>query len=111
MVDRKDVVLAVLGASSAIAGFVLVFFGLTLGILQSYDAETPSSVVRKYKVTATASAGAFLSGMASVALSLWWLGGTQAGALYWSAIATMVLQLALLVGLASWVLVTFVWQS
>lgn len=111
MVSQKDGVLAVLGTSAAIAGFVLVFFGLTLSTLERYDAETPETVVRRYKWLATCTATAFLFGIGSVALCVWWLAGDQQSALYGWSVALLLIQLALLVGCASWLVAVIVWGT
>lgn len=109
MVENKDVVNGVLGASSALAGLSLVFFGLTVSTLRSYQAGTPNSVLTSYKWLASIVGAAFLLGVAAVALCVAWLALAQHPAFRVLAVAAFGVQLALLLVSAGWVLAQFVW--
>ncbi len=109
MVEGKDVVNGVLGAASALAGLSLVFFGLTVSTLRSYQAGTPDKVLTSYKWLASIVGAAFLLGVAAVALCVAWLALAQNAALRVLAVGAFGVQLALLLISAGWVLAQFVW--
>jgi hypothetical protein len=52
MVEPKDVVLAVFGATSALAALVLVFLGIIVTGMQSFPPTVSPAVKRPYKVAA-----------------------------------------------------------
>ena len=111
MVEDKDVVLALVGASAGLAGFALVFLGLVTSTLQSFDSETPTEVLTSYKVLASAVGLAFLAGVATVLLDVWWLAGTHPTLLYHLSVLFFAAQLALLVAAAVWALIVLVWRN
>ncbi|MFN2505915.1 MAG: hypothetical protein ABR540_17095 [Acidimicrobiales bacterium] len=111
VVENKDVVQAVLGATSALAGLVLVFLGILVNTLQSYPADTPAVVTRGYRIVANVVGAAFTLGVASLALCVWWLAVSQDSLARLLALATFVAQLALLVASAVWVLSKIVWKD
>ncbi|MHB8613103.1 MAG: hypothetical protein ACYDAL_11835 [Candidatus Dormibacteraceae bacterium] len=45
LIAEKDVVLAILGASAALAGFVLVFLDVIVASYQSYSGGVPGEVI------------------------------------------------------------------
>src|SRR2546423_2960856 len=45
LIEPKDVVLALLGASAGLGGFVLVFLGVIIASYQSYAGNVPGPVV------------------------------------------------------------------
>jgi hypothetical protein len=53
-VPHKEIGLAVLGASSALAGILLVFIGLLFARADSFPAELPDSVSNKFRRAAVA---------------------------------------------------------
>jgi|GEM_PF-2695219 hypothetical protein len=111
VVEHKDVVLAVLGAASAIGALLLVFLGLLVGSLQSYDSSTAKSVTRPFKIAATGISAAFLCSVLSIGFSVWWLVGDQPGAPYGWLVSLFIAQLALVTVAAGWVLVKLVWRA
>lgn len=111
VVEHKDTIQAVLGASSALAGLVLVFLGLIVNTLQSYGSETPEVVTRAYRFMAAVIGMAFLLGILSVAFCVWWLAGNQNRIIQGLALGFFAAQLVLLIGSAVSVLVTFVWRD
>lgn len=102
---------AVLSASSALAGLVLVFLGLIVNTLRSYQSDTPGAVTRGYRILASVIAAAFISGITSVSLCVWWLAGDQDAYLRGPAVGAFVAQLVLLIVSAVSVLAVFVWKE
>ena len=111
MVEDKDVVLALVGASAGLAGFALVFLGLVTNTLESFDSDTPTEVLTGYKVLASAVGLAFLAGVATAVLGVWWLVGSHPTPLYHLSVLVFAAQLALLVSAAVWTLVMLVWKK
>src|SRR4051794_32940853 len=110
-VTDQDVVLAVLGAAGGAAGFLLVFLGLSVSTIQSYDTETSNKVLLADRILATLIGGAFLCGLAAVATATAWLAGDQGHAWYTATLVVFVIQLALLLVSALWVWGKFVWKD
>ena len=110
-VENKDIVQAVLNASSALAGFLLVFLGLLLNTLQSYGSGTPGAVTKGYRILATMAGAAFLVGILALSFCMWWLAVSQDSTVRWLAVGSLVTQLVLLVGSAVAVLIVFVWTD
>jgi hypothetical protein len=81
-VESKDVVIAALGASAALAGFVLVFLAVVLTGLSSFPPETVRLVRRRYLRMAAISVAAFLISLVTVALGVVWLAFGRNGAVY-----------------------------
>jgi hypothetical protein len=73
MASDRDVVTAVFGASSGLAGLLLVFLGIVVSAFQSYSAATPAAAVAPYRRAGRAILAAFLLGLATVAVALAWL--------------------------------------
>ncbi len=73
MIESKDVVLGALGASAALAGFVLVFLGIIIATYQSYAGSAPPSVVRPYRIASISLFTTFGLSLATVAMCLVWL--------------------------------------
>ncbi len=73
MIEHKDVVLALLGASAGLAGLVLVFLGFIISTMASFDPGAGAAVLAPYRRTAGVVAGAFALSIATVAVSTWWL--------------------------------------
>ena len=81
MIAEKDVVLAILGASAALAGFVLVFLGVVVASYQSYSGSVPVQVVKPYRTVGGILLGAFGLCLVAVLVCLAWLvGGGPDGA-------------------------------
>ncbi len=102
MVEPKDVVVAVLGASAALAGFVLVFLGIVIASYQSYPGGVPADVVRPYRIAGTALLATFALSLVTVALSLLWLINGGSASLYDAAVVLFAVQLAAVFGSAAW---------
>jgi hypothetical protein len=95
MVETKDVVLAIFGATSALGALILVFLVLVAGALQSVGEANPK-VKLPYKIAAGMSFGGFLLGVACAGLSIWWLTLHQPHAVYVAVVVTFLVQLAVL---------------
>jgi hypothetical protein len=96
-VASKDVVIAALGASAALAGFILVFLGIVITSLSSFPPETIRLVRGPYGWAARLALGAFALSLATVALGFTWLAYDQPGIAYrsvqWLFFAQLVLVL------------------
>src|SRR5437879_12129099 len=73
LIEPKDVVIAILGSSAALAGFELVFLGIIIAAYQSYSGSVPEHVVQPYRLTGTALLGTFAVSLVTGAISLLWL--------------------------------------
>jgi hypothetical protein len=109
VVAHKDVVLAVLGASTAIAALVLVFLGLLVTGAQSIRPTDPAEVRTPYRVVGGLALGAFLLSLGSSGVSTWWLVGSQSGVLYIIAVVLFLAVLCLLVPAAGWTYIKQIW--
>jgi len=110
LIEPKDIVIAILGASAALGGFVLVFLGLIITSYQSYSGGVPVDVVRPYRVSGTALLGAFALSLITVALSLLWLINGGAVALYDWCIALFAIQLVVVFSAAVWSTRVVLWR-
>jgi len=69
----QDVVTAVFGAATGLAGLLLVFLGIVVSAFQSYSAATPAAATAPFRRAGRAILAAFLLGLAAAAVSLAWL--------------------------------------
>jgi len=69
----REVVVAVVGASAAIAGFVLVFLGILVTSYQSLIGRVSDATLGRFKRTAVASLIVFGLGLASLTVGMSWL--------------------------------------
>jgi hypothetical protein len=110
LIEPKDVVVAILGASAALAGFELVFLGIIIAAYQSYPGGAPDSVVQPYRQTGSALLGTFALSLVTVALSLLWLINGGSTALYGWTIGLFALQLIAVFGSAAWATRMVLWR-
>ena len=110
MIEPKDVVGGILGASAALAGFELVFLGLIIAAYQSYTGSVPERVVQPYRTTGTALLGTFALSLITVAISLLWLINGGPGDLYGWAIGLFAVQLVAVFASAAWATRMVLWQ-
>jgi hypothetical protein len=73
LIAEKDVVLAILGASAALAGFDLVFLGIIIASYQSYSGAVPEKVVQPYRTIGGILLATFGLCLFAVLMSLFWL--------------------------------------
>ena len=102
LIEPKDVVLAILGAAAALAGFVLVFLGLVIASYQSYAGGVPEQVVRPYRISGAALLGTFGLSLVTVAVSLIWLINGGSSTLYGWSIGLFGFLLVVVLGAATW---------
>ncbi|HMJ38987.1 MAG TPA: hypothetical protein VK606_05495 [Verrucomicrobiae bacterium] len=110
MIEPKDVVLALLGSSAALAGFVLVFLGVIIASYQSYSGAVPTQVVRPFRTTGGVLLGAFGFSLITVTVCLVWLVLGGPSALYGWAVGLFVLQLVTVFLAAGWTTRMVLWQ-
>jgi hypothetical protein len=111
LVERKDVVLAVLGASGGFAGLVLVFLGLLIASFESYGGDTTPGVEARYRWATAIVLAAFVANVAGVVLAMsWLLLPSEHGALYAVVVAGFFVQLGLLVAVTARVAWQLVWR-
>jgi uncharacterized membrane protein len=100
MIDSKDVVLAILGASAALAGFVLVFLGIIIASYQSYSGGVAQQVVGPYRTAGAGLFGTFGLSLVTVTVCLAWLALGGPGSFYGWTVGLFVLQLVAVFGAA-----------
>ena len=110
MIEPKDIVVAILGASAALAGFELVFLGIIIAAYQSYPGSVPEHVVQPYRTTGSALLGTFGLSLVTVAISLIWLINGGSIGLYGWAIGLFALQLIAVFSSAAWATRMVLWQ-
>jgi hypothetical protein len=110
LIEPKDIVIAILGASAALGGFVLVFLGIVIASYQSYAGGVPPQVVQPYRFAGTALLGTFALSLVTVAVSLLWLiNGGSAGLYGWS-IGLFAIQLVAVFASAGWTTRMVLWR-
>ena len=105
MVEPKDVVLAIFGATSALGALVLVFLGLVASTIQSLPITASPRVKRPYRITGGVAFTAFVLSIACAALGAWWLLLGQPHGVYLAVVSTFLAEMLLLTVVA--VLVVF----
>jgi hypothetical protein len=110
MIEPRDVILAVLGASAALTGFLLVFLGVMIAAYQSYGGDVPPQVVWPYRTTGAFLFGTFGYSLVTVAACLGWLALGGPIALYGWAIGLFVVQLVVVFAAAGWAVRMVLWQ-
>ncbi len=93
MIAEKDVVLAILGASAALAGFVLVFLGIIIASFQSYSGAVPEQVVEPYRTVGGILLATFGLCLFAVLVSLFWLVGEGPDEVYGLTVGIFVAEL------------------
>ena len=68
-----DVVPAVFGAGAGLAGLLLVFLGVSLSAFRSFAGDAPAAATARFRRAAAWTLGAFLLGLADVAVAFAWL--------------------------------------
>ncbi len=110
-VEHKDVVLAALGASAALAGLVLVFLGLVVAAYGALAGDTPKAVKAPLRRTGRVVLTPFGLAIACMAVATLWLvlSGWREG-LYVATVTLFLAQLGALVGAALWTLRELLWD-
>ena len=107
---EKDVVLAILGASAALAGFVLVFLGIIIASYQSYSGGVPEQVVEPYRRLGGILLGTFGLCLLAVLVCLGWLVGGGPNEAYGVTVGLFVLELVAVFGAAVWATRMVLWR-
>jgi hypothetical protein len=109
LIVEKDVVLAILGASAALAGFVLVFLGIIIASYQSYPGGVPDKVVKPYRATGGVLLAAFALCLVAVLVCLGWLVGGGPGEVYGVTVALFVMEVVAVFAAALWATRMVLW--
>ena len=110
MIEPKDVVIAILGSSAGLGGFVLVFLGVIIASYQSFSGAVPEDVVKPYRTAGAILLATFALSLVSVGVCLLWLAaGGPAGA-YALTIGLFVVQLVAVFAAAAWVTRMVLWR-
>ena len=110
MIEPKDVVGAILGASAAIAGFVLVFLGLIIASYQSYGGDVPEVVVRPFRTVGGILLAVFGLALVVVVAALVWMVGAGPTAAYGPIVALFLALLVLVFAAAAWTVRLVLWR-
>ena len=102
--------IAILGSSAALAGFVLVFLGVIIASYQSYSGGVAEEVVRPYRGSGAALLGSFALSLITVAVSLLWLINGGPVGLYDWAVSLFAVQLVAVFGSAVWTTRMVLWR-
>jgi hypothetical protein len=97
---RRDVVIAEIGASSAFAGFVLVFLGTVITTYRTLLGRTAVENVERIRTAGRIAVTVFLLGLASVVVSTSWLIAGGGKAFYVATLVVFFSELAALVAVA-----------
>ena len=95
MASDRDVITALFGASSGLAGLLLVFLGIVVSTFQSYSAAVPAAATAPYRRAGRVIVAGFLVGLAATAVALMWL-LSPSGGLYDAAVILFCIQLGAL---------------
>jgi uncharacterized membrane protein len=110
MIEPRDVVLAILGASAALAGFVLVFLGVIIASYQSYSGGVPEQVLEPYRTVGGILLAAFGLCLLGVFVCLMWLVGGGPVEAYGVAVGLFVAELIAVFGAAVWATRMVLWR-
>jgi uncharacterized membrane protein len=110
VIEPRDVVLAVMGASAAFAGFVLVFLGVIIASYQSYSGGVPTQVVEPYRTVGGILLGTFGLCLLAVFVCLIWLVGGGPIESYGVTVGLFVLELVAVLGAAVWTTRMVLWH-
>lgn len=111
MVAHKDVVLALLGASAALSGLLLVFLGLVIGAYGGLPGDTPRVVKTPYRRTGAVILVAFAVGILCLVAATWWLLQLTGGqGLYVVTVGLFIAQLLTVCAATVWTLKELLWD-
>ena len=110
MIVEKDVVLAILGSSAALAGFVLVFLGIIIASYQSYSGAVPEQVVRPFRTLGRVLLVTFGLCLFAVLVSLVWLVGGGPDQAYGVTVGLFLAELVAVFAAAVWATRTVLWK-
>lgn len=110
LIEPKDVVIAILGSSAALGGFVLVFLGVIIAAYESYGGDVPRPVVAPYRTAGGILLGTFALSLVIVGVCLTWLGSGGPSATYAAPIVLFAIQLVAVFAAAGWVTRMVLWR-
>jgi hypothetical protein len=110
MIVEKDVVLAILGSSAALAGFVLVFLGIIIASYQSYSGAVPEQVVEPFRRVGGVLLGTFGLCLLTVLVSLGWLVGGGPDQAYGVTVGLFLAELVAVFAAALWAMRMVLWK-
>lgn len=93
-----------MGGATALGGFLLVFLGVVLSALATFDASVSRSVLAPYKFAAKLVMGAFLLCILIVFGALLWMVTDSVDWLYWPLVVAFIGELVAVVILSLYVL-------
>jgi hypothetical protein len=110
VIEPKDIVIAILGSSAGLGGFVLVFLGVIIASYQSFPGAVPEEVVTPYRTAGGILLATFALCLVSVGACLLWLAdGGPAGA-YGLTIGLFAVLLVAVFAAAAWVTRMVLWR-
>ena len=77
--EEVEVVPAIFGAATGLAGLLLVFLGVSISAFQSFAGDAPAAATAGFRRAGGWILGAFLLGLVTVAVSFAWLLSPQRG--------------------------------
>ena len=110
MVDPKDVVIAILGSSAGLGGFVLVFLGIIISSYESYQGAVPQEVIEPYRAAGRVLTATFALSLVTVAAGLFWLVAGGPSATYGATVGLFVFLLVAVFASAAWVMRMVLWR-
>jgi hypothetical protein len=112
VIEHKDVVISLLGASAGMAGLVLVFLGFLVAAIGALPPGSDAAVYRPYRYTAVVVATTFGLSLCTVALSTAWLLSLDDNhGLYVTAAVLFIAQLVAIAATAAIALRQLVWGT
>lgn len=97
---QTDLIVAILGASTALGGFVLVFLGLLVSAVQTHPGSMTRQVRDRFTRSGWTTFAVFVLSIASVGLAAIWLAVSGGPCLFWTCVSVFGLDLAVIVGVA-----------
>jgi len=110
LIVEKDVVLAILGASAALAGFVLVFLGIIIASYQSYSGEVSELVVEPYRKIGGILLAQFALCLVAVLACLAWLVGAGPSWAYGATVGLFAVEVSAVFAAAVWATRMVLWK-
>jgi hypothetical protein len=110
--EHKDVMMASVGASAGVAGLTLVFLGLVVTGIRTFQPGTSPSILARYRRPAVTVLAAFTTSLISTVLAASWL--VALGDVHWLYVLALIAffgQLAVLAAAVAHVLRRIVWEA